>query len=131
MISALASMVFNVAVITLFGEALGIGGIALVSGIAVMLNMTVNGIIAKKKAILTPTAGDGRDILKSLLSAAVMGGAVFGVYSLTSRMGDLLSLCLSVLAGVIVYGLLTLILRSEEMGMMKNIVFRKNGFRKG
>jgi len=125
MISAICSMVFNIAVITLFGEKLGVGGIALVSGIAVMLNMAINGIIAKKTAVFRPSAGDAWDILKSILSAAVMGGAVWGIFTLTAQMGALLSLTLSVLTGVAVYALLTLILRSEEMGMLKNMILKK------
>lgn len=125
MISAICSMAFNIAVITLLGEKLGVGGIALVSGIAVLLNMAINGIIAKKTAILRPTAGDAWDLIKSLLSAAVMGGAVWGIHQLTAPMGDLLSLTLSILTGVAVYALLTLILRSEEMKMLKSIITKK------
>ncbi len=125
MISAICSMAFNIAVITLLGEKLGVGGIALVSGIAVLLNMGINGIIAKKTAILRPTAGDAWDLIKSLLSAAVMGGAVWGIHQLTAPMGDLLSLTLSILTGVAVYAILTLILRSEEMKMLKSIITKK------
>jgi len=125
MFSAVCSMIFNIAVITLFGEKLGVGGIALVSGIAVMLNMTVNGIIAKKTAVLLPTWRDGADLLKSILSATLMGGAVWVIYGLTAHMGTILSLGLSILAGVVVYALLTLILRSEEMGMMKAMIMKK------
>ncbi len=125
MISAICSMAFNIAVITLLGEKLGVGGIALVSGIAVLLNMAINGIIAKKTAILRPTAGDAWDIIKSLLSAAVMGSAVWGIHRLTAPMGDLLSLTLSILTGVAVYAILTLILRSEEMKMLKSIITKK------
>jgi peptidoglycan biosynthesis protein MviN/MurJ (putative lipid II flippase) len=118
-------MAFNIAVVTLLGEKLGVGGIALVSGIAVLLNMAINGIIAKKTAILRPTAGDAWDIIKSVLSAAVMGGAVWGNHQWTAPMGELLSLTLSILTGVAVYALLTLILRSEEMKMLKGIITKK------
>ncbi len=125
MISAVCAMVFNIAVIALFGEKLGVGGIALVSGIAVALNMLINGIIAKKTAVVLPAWKDGADILKSVSSAALMGGAVWGIHRFTESMGVLLSLALSIGAGVMVYALLTLLLRSEEMGMLKNMIFKK------
>ena len=125
MISAICSMAFNIAVVTLLGDKLGVGGIALVSGIAVLLNMAINGIIAKKTAVLRPTAGDAWDLIKSLLSAAVMGGAVWGIHQLTAHMGNLPALTLSILTGVAVYAILTLILRSEEMKMLKGIIMKK------
>ncbi len=125
MISAICSMVFNIALITLFGEHFGVGGIALVSGIAVMLNMTVNAVIAKKKYILLPTLGDGADLLKSVLSAAVMGGAVYGVYRLTEQVGRLPSFVLSIAAGVVVYTVVTLLLRSEETVMLINTLTKR------
>jgi putative peptidoglycan lipid II flippase len=87
--------------------------------------MLINGIIAKKTAVVLPSWKDGADILKSIGSAVLMGGAVWGIYNLTEQMGALLSLGLSVGAGVIVYALLTLLLRSEEMGMLKNMIFKK------
>jgi putative peptidoglycan lipid II flippase len=125
MISAIASMVFNVAVVALFGKKLGIGGIALVSGLAVMLNAAINGIIAKKTAVLSPAKKDGADIVKSLVSAVVMGGAVSVVYGFTAGMGGILSFGLAVGAGVVVYAILTLLLRSEEMGILKSMIFKK------
>jgi len=118
MISAICSMVFNIVLITGFGERLGVGGIALVSGFAVMLNMAVNGMIARAKGIFAPTAGDFSDIAKSVISAVVMGAAVAWVYDLTAALGAVLSFGISVAAGVVVYAAAALILRSEEARMV-------------
>lgn len=125
MISAIVSMVFNIGVITLFGEKLGVGGIALTSGIAVMLNLSINALIAEKTAILIPTASDGLDLLKSVISAVVMGGAVYGVFHATESAGRICSFAVSVLAGIVVYAIATLVLRSEEMIMLKNTILKK------
>lgn len=125
MVSAIVSMVFNIGVIALFGEKLGVGGIALTSGIAVMLNMFINAFIAGKKAILIPTASDGLDLLKSVISAVIMGGAVYGVFHATESTGRICSFAVSVLAGIVVYAIATLVLRSEEMIMLKNTILKK------
>ncbi len=125
MISAICSMGFNILAVVVFGERLGVGGIALVSGVAVMVNMAINGIVAKKTAVLLPTWGDGLDLLKSVISAAIMGGVVYFVYGYTLSMGTLLSLMVSVGAGIAVYAALTILLRSEEMMMLKNMLIKK------
>lgn len=125
MISAIASMVFNIAVITLFGKKLGVGGIALTSGIAVMLNMFINAFMAGKMAILTPTTSDGLDLLKSVVSAVMMGGAVYGVFHITENTGRISSFILSVFTGIVVYAVVTLVLRSEEMMTLKNTILKK------
>ncbi len=125
MLSAICSMVFNIALIALLGERLGVGGIALISGIAVLLNMAINLIIAKKTAILIPVRADLWDLAKSVISAVLMGGAVFGIFRLTQAIGGLPALVLSVCGGGLVYAALTLVLRSEEMLLLKNAVMKK------
>lgn len=125
MIASIVSMGFNIGVIALFGEKLGVGGIALTSGLATMLNLLVNVVAAGKTGLWKPSAADVADVLKSVLAAVVMGGAVFLVFQNTAYFGRLLSFVLSVLSGVAIYAALTLLFRSEEMRLLKNAAFAK------
>ena len=117
MISSVISMGFNVAVILLFGDRLGIGGIALVSALAAAVNMAVNGIFAVREGLVSPDRSDALDLAKSVLSAAVMGAAVYFTAQVpaVAGMGKLLSFVIPTVTGVIVYALCTTVLRSDEM----------------
>jgi putative peptidoglycan lipid II flippase len=126
MISSIISMTFNVAVVLLFGDKLGIGGIALVSVAATIVNMAINLTFATKKKLITPSGRDILSIVKSLASAALMGGAVWYVSTLTEGISKVVALLLPVLAGVLIYALVSLILRSEEMKSVLTI-FKKKG----
>lgn len=117
MISSVISMGFNIAVIVLFGEKLGIGGIALVSALSSAVNMGVNWIFAVKHGLISPDRDDILDLLKSILSAALMGGAVYFAAQLpaVSGAGRIIGFAVPVFIGVMVYALCTALLRSSEM----------------
>ena len=126
MISALVSMVFNVSLLILLGERLGVGGIALLSGISAGVNMAVNLVFAVKHGLITPAKADIIDIIKSVISAAVMGLAAAAVYSLLADSVKIVSFAVPTAVGVIVYAVLVLVLRSEEMmGILKAVRNRK------
>ena len=108
-------MTVNVVVVLLFGEQMGVGGIALTTAFATAVNMTVNLIAAYRCKLLSVNGSDYADAVKSVVSAVLMGGAVWLVYRQTAALGRLISFALPVLAGVIVYAVLTAVLRSEEM----------------
>jgi len=127
MISAVCSMVFNIAAVVCFREYLGVGGIALISGIAVMVNLFINGAAAGKLSVMKLTGADVLDLVKSLGAAVLMGGAVYGVFRVTERFGRLVSFALAVSAGVMAYALVTLVIRSEEMMLLKNMIMKKIG----
>ena len=126
MLSSVVSMSVNIAVILLFGSRMGVGGIALTTAFATAVNMTLNLIAACRLGLLTPTSADCADAGKSVLSAAVMGIAVWLVRRQLGEMGKLLSFALPVLAGVFVYAVLTALLRSEEMRALGKAI-RKTG----
>lgn len=115
MLSALTSMIFNIVLILLFGEKLGVGGIALLSGLSAGVNMAVNLIFACRKKLISPTFSDIFDIVKSIISAIGMGAAVYAVYIATAHMGRVISFVISVAVGVAIYAVLVTVLRSEEM----------------
>ncbi len=118
MIASLVSMSFNAVVVIGFGRWLGIGGIALTTAGATAVNFVLNLIFATRQRIVRPTAGDALDVLKSVLAAAAMGGAVYGVSLLTSGLGRILSFAIPVLSGAVLYVILVLLLRSEEARLL-------------
>lgn len=115
MIAAIISMAFNVAVVVLIGGWLHIGGIALISGLAAAVNMLVNLIFAYRTKMISRSRADVLDLGKTIVSALIMGAAVWFVYPLTSSLPVIVGFALSVLAGVIVYAVCVTVLRSEEM----------------
>lgn len=124
MIASVCSMAFNVIVIVLVGGWLHIGGIALISGLAAAVNAIVNLFFAYRTGMISRVGKDIADIAKSVISAVIMGAVVGVVYFLLSSLPLIIAFALSVIAGVVVYAVFTLILRSEEMlgiiGKLKN-----------
>jgi len=123
MASSLVSMVFNIGVVTLFGEKLGIGGIALVSAAATVVNLAVNLVMAHRTDVCRFTRRDVLDILVSVISSAAMIPAVMWVSSMVAS--PILKVGLSVCAAIPVYFLASLILRSEEAKFIASAVMRK------
>ena len=122
MIAAIVSMAFNVAVVVLIGGWLHIGGIALISGLAAAVNMLVNLIFAYRTEMISKSRADMLDLGKTIVSALVMGAAVWFVYPLTSSLPVIAGFALSVLAGVTVYAVCVTVLGSEEMrGILKKL----------
>ena len=79
--------------------------------------MGVNWIFAVKHGLISPDRDDILDLLKSLLSAALMGGAVYFAAQLpaVSGAGRIIGFAVPVFIGVMVYALCTALLRSSEM----------------
>ncbi len=114
MVASLISMCFNIAAVTLIGERLGVGGIALVTSISSAVNMAVNLIFAYKKKLITHSLHDLADITKSVAFALVMAAGVTFVYS-TSSLPTVAAFSLAVLVGILSYALLSIIFRSDSL----------------
>lgn len=123
MVSSLASMVFNIALVTVSGSRLGIGGIALVSAFATVVNLAINLIMAHRTNVCRFTMRDVLDIAVSVICALIMIPAIFGVSSLVGN--AILKVVLSVAVAVPVYFIASLILRSEEAKFIISPVMRK------
>ncbi len=126
MIASLISLAFNAAAIyasrALLGEKFGVGTIALMTALSAAVNMTINLIFACRKKLIPSSAlpPDGLDIGKSVLSALVMGAAVWFLRGkcVSLGMGRLAGFALPVLAGAAVYAICVFLLRSTEMRML-------------
>ena len=126
MVSALISMAFNVSLVLILGEKLSVGGIALLSGLSAGVNMAVNLAFAVKQKLITPEKSDVIDIAKSLISAFVMGAAVYSS-SLFINGGKILSFALPTMIGVVVYAVMTVLVKSEEMQGILSVLKKKRG----
>lgn len=120
MLASLISMAFNVLVVILVGDKLGIGGIALITSLSSAANMLVNLIFAYKNKLISPVAGDYVNIIKACVSALIMGVAVILVNNAASALPTVLSFAASVAAGCIVYALVSLILKCHEANAIIN-----------
>ena len=114
MISAVSAMAFNIAVVLVVGNKLGIWGIALVTASSAAVNMIINLMFAHKKGMIKITGHGVFDIMKSVVSAAAMGVVVWLISVYTSGMPRIIAFILPVLGGAVIYIVLTLILRSDE-----------------
>lgn len=126
MISSLVSMSVNVAVIVIFGKYLTIGGIALVTVFATLVNMAINLAFAYKHKIITYSAKDIVSITKSILSAVIMGAGVRYASSLLEGSSRIIGLLIPVLCGMVIYAVVSLIIASDEMKSILGI-FKKKG----
>ncbi len=132
MISSLISMTVNVAAVligsALLGERFGVGAIALLSALSAGVNLAVNLAFALRRGLIRSVGADWADIAKSVAAAVVMGAAVWFAAPHFGSHGKLLALVLPTLCGVLVYALVTALLRSEEM---KQIVGKRRKTKNG
>lgn len=125
MVTSLISMSVNVITVILLSPVLGVGGIALISGIATAVNCVLNYSVMRKREKLL-SGRDWLDLFRSLVCAAVMGTAVYGITRLFPSLPDLALLAVCVIGGVSVYFILAFILRSDEVKLFVNNILKKS-----
>lgn len=117
MVSALLAMTVNVgALLILSGAAsdrLSVGLIALLSGGATLLNMTINAVRAHRRSMMRLRKGDWAELTKIVLCALAMAPAVWFAAGTVSS--DFMKIILGAAAGIAVYVLLTLLVRCETI----------------
>lgn len=127
MVSALIAMAVNVGLLlvvaALWQDRLTVGMIALLSGVATAVNMTINAIRAAKSRMMRFGRGDWLEIGKILVCT---GGMVPAVWLVHSRIhGNFFQVAVGALVGILVYALLTMFVRCETMGMLLDLVRRR------
>ena len=110
MISMTANVVLVIVLVNRFG--IGVGGIALISAIATVINLAINVIVSHKLNVCRFKWRDVLDFAVSIISAAAMIPAVKLITSHFS--GNLTVIILSVAAAAPIYFIVSFILRSEE-----------------
>lgn len=123
MFSSLAALVFNIILVSNFSSRLGVGGIALVSSIATVINLVINLIFAHRTGVCRFGGRDVLDIVSSVVSAAAMIPVIFIVKSQFAS--NIMCVALSVIAAAPVYFIVSLALRSEEAKFITKAVKTK------
>ena len=128
MITAIVSMLVNFVLVGTLTKFFGIGGVALSSGIATAVNCVLNYFLLGKKIGHILFGGtDLVDILKCVISSAVMALCVYFVHGALSGINVFINFGISVATGCIVYFVLCLLLRTDEMTfVIKSLVKRNN-----
>jgi len=124
MVSSIISMVLNIALVSVFADKLGVGGIALASGIAMILNFAINCAVMWKKERKLFSLVDILDFTKSIISAVAMGAVLFFLSKYFES--PLLSVIICVPVGVLSYFILTVLLRSEETSFLLKKLLKKD-----
>ena len=128
MVSALIAMAVNVGVLTVLsgvcGDKVTVGLIALLSGGATFLNMTINAVRAHRRGMMRLRKSDWLDLAKTILAALLMAPAVrFVSLRFTS---DFAMVAIGAVVGMAVYFPLTLLFRCECItGIVKSLRKRK------
>ncbi len=118
MITALVSIAFNFAFVILLSGKMGIGGIALSSALAVLINSALNMAIRYIGGDKILGWGDVMQIFVMLVSSIAMGATVF---FLSPYFSGIIGMIFNVLAGAIVYFALCLIFGES---MTRTVVFK-------
>lgn len=117
LISGIISIAVNVGLCALLMKRFDVAGIAVASAVAATVNGLILVIPMKRRGLLFADAAFLKDTAKMLLSAAVMGGCVYMIYTLFSGTNKLVLVIVPVTAGVIIYFILTYALRLPEAKM--------------
>lgn len=127
MVSALVAMAVNVGLLLVVAEIwqdrLTVGMIALLSGVATAVNMTINAIRAARCRMMRFDRRDWWEIGKILVCTVGMVPAVWLVHRWID--GNFFQVAIGALVGILVYALLTTLLRCETMGMLWRFVRRR------
>ncbi len=106
---------------------LPLGGLALANSAATAVESVILTLLIRKRL----NGLEGRSILissvKSVISAAAMGGIVYSIYNTFSNISLGMNTAISVLSGAISYGIILLILRTKEAMEIKRWLINKMG----
>ncbi len=123
MYTALIAMTANMGLVALLTP-LGIGGIALASGLATAVQCLLNAILMRRRAGTGLPGRDLFDLGKSVLAALLMGGVLIVILPYLPG-GRIAVTLLSVFIGAILYAGATLLFRSEEARFVVRLLRRK------
>ena len=113
MVTAIAAMAVNFALVSVLAARFGAGGIAAASAAAVAVNAVFNHLWLRHTGTRLLSGGDWGDLAKMLASAAVMSVVVWAIWSRLD-LGRMAGVVLSVGCGVAVYAVMILLLRERE-----------------
>ena len=131
MINGMIAVGMNIVLNLIFINYLGLAGLALATSVSAILCIILLFYSLNKKVGYFGQDKIFNTTWKSLVSAIVMGLGAYFSYELligfmgSSSIGEILALGLSVLVGVIIYAILVIVLRVEEISMVTNFIKKK------
>lgn len=126
-VSILMAATQGILAVALF-SVLGISGVTWAMSIATLLGLLILALRLRKRLKGFPMRHYFYQTVKILVSAVIMALAAFSVYYMTSpSLSALVSLVLSIMAAVAVYGILIILLRIDPVIDLMNILKRKMG----
>lgn len=126
--NGIISMVINIVLNLILVKKFEYAGLALATSISAIVCIFLLFVSLKKKIGYFEEDKIMRTTLKSIVSSAIMGVVTYLVYSSLSKMlevgfiNEAISLFGSILIGVIVYGVLLVILKIEEVSIVTDIL---------
>ncbi len=115
LLSGVVSIAANILLSMLLAPRLDVAGIAIASAVAFTLSALVLAVPMKKRNMGFFDRAFFVNFAKQLLSAGLMAGAAYGTLrAVDGRAGKLLTLLLPVAVGAAVYGVLAVLLRTDE-----------------
>ena len=125
LISGLVSIAVNVGLCALLFEKFDVAGIAAASAAASTVNGLILVIPLKKRGLSFVNAEFLKDSAKMLLASAVTGGFVYFIHTLLSGTGNLISIIISVISGILIYFALTYVLKVSEAKLTAEILMKR------
>ena len=125
LIAGIVSIAVNAVLCSALTGALDVAGIAIASAVSTLVNGILLVLPLQKRGLGIFDAEMGRDVLKMALSAAVTGGAAFGVRCVLNT-GKLLSCMIPAVVGAAVYFVMTYALGVSEAKFALGLVLRKD-----
>lgn len=125
--NSVISMIANIALAYVLYKLMSTNGLALAAALGSIINAVLNWVCIARKYPDMIRLGDIKDMLKSIVSAVVMGAVLIPVYTflaprLSGTAGNITLCAVCGIAGVIVYAVMTVLTGESDI---KNILHRK------
>ena len=123
MINSMIGMILNIAMNLTFSRMLGIGGLALATSASCILTAVLLYIYSRKRMGVIVDREAKTEYKKIFLATGLMAMIVWGIYKFLNGISGVI---ISVLAGVLVYAILSIILKIEVFKKLKGMLIRKS-----
>ena len=132
MVNSIIALAINTAMNLMVVRRLGHSGLALATSVSGIITLVILALDLRKKIGSMGYRKMSLSVIKMFVATIIMGVAIKPLYELLLRLNGsvLISLVISVLAGIIIYGLSCVLLKVKEMNMVVDTVKQKLGRKK-
>ncbi|MBQ6893490.1 MAG: murein biosynthesis integral membrane protein MurJ [Clostridia bacterium] len=114
MIASIAAIAVNIALVSVLVETVGLNGIAISSSVTIALCVILNYLFVSRNGALLK-AKDFIDVLKSAISAFVMGVCVYFARGVVSSASDIVQVIVLGGIGMLIYAILLILISPTEI----------------